>query len=96
MPDYLDFDPARLRQVLFNLLGNAVKFTQVGGVVIRARMVEGELHITVEDTGPGMSQAEQARIFGEFEQAGPMSQQSGEQGLGSLFPPASSGNSAAA
>ena len=82
VPDYLDFDPARLRQVLFNLLGNAVKFTQVGGVVIRARMVEGELHITVEDTGPGMSQAEQARIFGEFEQAGPMSQQSGGTGLG--------------
>lgn len=82
VPDYLDFDPARLRQVLFNLLGNAVKFTQVGGVVIRARMVEGELHITVEDTGPGMSQAEQARIFGEFEQAGPMSQRSGGTGLG--------------
>lgn len=82
VPDYLDFDPARLRQVLFNLIGNAVKFTQVGGVVIRARMVEGELHITVEDTGPGMSQAEQARIFGEFEQAGPMSQQSGGTGLG--------------
>ncbi|KJF75233.1 hybrid sensor histidine kinase/response regulator [Agrobacterium arsenijevicii] len=82
VPDYLDFDPARLRQVLFNLLGNAVKFTQVGGVVIRARMVEGELHITVDDTGPGMSRAEQARIFGEFEQAGPMSQRSAGTGLG--------------
>lgn len=82
VPDYLDFDPARLRQVLFNLLGNAVKFTQVGGVVIRARMVEGELHISVEDTGPGMSHAEQARIFGEFEQAGPMSQRSAGTGLG--------------
>jgi signal transduction histidine kinase/ActR/RegA family two-component response regulator len=82
VPDYLDFDPARLRQVLFNLLGNAVKFTREGGVVIRARMVEGELHITVEDTGPGMSHAEQARIFGEFEQAGPMSQRSAGTGLG--------------
>ncbi|WP_080833260.1 hybrid sensor histidine kinase/response regulator [Agrobacterium genomosp. 13] len=82
VPDYLDFDPARLRQVLFNLLGNAVKFTREGGVVIRARMVEGELLITVEDTGPGMSAAEQARIFGEFEQAGPMSQRSAGTGLG--------------
>jgi signal transduction histidine kinase/ActR/RegA family two-component response regulator len=82
VPDYLDFDPARLRQVLFNLLGNAVKFTREGGVVIRARMVEGELHIAVEDTGPGMSKAEQARIFGEFEQAGPMSQRSAGTGLG--------------
>lgn len=82
VPDYLDFDPARLRQVLFNLIGNAVKFTQVGGVVIRARMVGGELQITVEDTGPGMSGAEQARIFGEFEQAGPLSQRSAGTGLG--------------
>lgn len=82
VPDYLDFDPARLRQVLFNLIGNAVKFTQVGGVVIRARMADGELQITVEDTGPGMSEAEQARIFGEFEQAGPLSQRSAGTGLG--------------
>ncbi|TRB00340.1 MULTISPECIES: PAS domain-containing sensor histidine kinase [Rhizobium/Agrobacterium group] len=82
VPDYLDFDPARLRQVLFNLLGNAVKFTREGGVVIRARMVEGELQVTVEDTGPGMSESEQARIFGEFEQAGPMSQRSAGTGLG--------------
>ncbi|WP_454700179.1 ATP-binding response regulator [Agrobacterium burrii] len=82
VPDYLDFDPARLRQVLFNLLGNAVKFTQEGGVVIRARMADGELQIAVEDTGPGMSQTEQARIFGEFEQAGPMSQRSAGTGLG--------------
>ncbi|MCZ7889548.1 MULTISPECIES: hybrid sensor histidine kinase/response regulator [Agrobacterium] len=82
VPDHLDFDPARLRQVLFNLLGNAVKFTQEGGVVIRARMSDDELHITVEDTGPGMSRAEQTRIFGEFEQAGPLSQRSAGTGLG--------------
>lgn len=82
VPDHLDFDPARLRQVLFNLLGNAVKFTQEGGVVIRARMADDELHIAVEDTGPGMSRAEQARIFGEFEQAGPLSQRSAGTGLG--------------
>lgn len=80
--DHLDFDPARLRQVLFNLLGNAVKFTREGGVVIRARMIGDELHIAVEDTGPGMSRAEQARIFGEFEQAGPLSQRSAGTGLG--------------
>lgn len=82
VPDELDFDPARLRQVLFNLLGNAVKFTRKGGVVIRAGMVGGELLIVVEDTGPGLSRAEQARIFGEFEQAGPASQQSAGTGLG--------------
>ncbi|OAE43517.1 hybrid sensor histidine kinase/response regulator [Agrobacterium tumefaciens] len=82
VPDHLDFDPARLRQVLFNLIGNAVKFTREGGVVVRAHMVGGELCIGVEDTGPGMSEAEQKRIFGEFEQAGPVSQQSAGTGLG--------------
>lgn len=82
VPDFLDFDPARLRQVLFNLIGNAVKFTTVGGVLVRASMRENELLITVEDTGPGMSQTEQARIFGEFEQAGSNLQQSAGTGLG--------------
>lgn len=82
VPDYLDFDPARLRQVLFNLIGNAVKFTSKGGVLVQAAMAEGELSIAVEDTGPGMSEVEQARIFGEFEQAGPTSQRSAGTGLG--------------
>ncbi|WP_284777783.1 PAS domain-containing hybrid sensor histidine kinase/response regulator [Agrobacterium sp. lyk4-40-TYG-31] len=82
VPDYLDFDPARLRQVLFNLIGNAVKFTSKGGVLVQAQMADGELSIAVEDTGPGMSGAEQARIFGEFEQAGPTSQRSAGTGLG--------------
>lgn len=82
VPDYLDFDPARLRQVLFNLIGNAVKFTAKGGVLVQASMVDGELSIAVEDTGPGMSRAEQARIFGEFEQAGPATERSAGTGLG--------------
>ncbi|WP_288430296.1 PAS domain-containing hybrid sensor histidine kinase/response regulator [uncultured Agrobacterium sp.] len=82
VPDYLDFDPARLRQVLFNLIGNAVKFTREGGVFVHASMAHGELAISVEDTGPGMSRAEQARIFGEFEQAGSARQRSNGTGLG--------------
>jgi signal transduction histidine kinase/CheY-like chemotaxis protein len=82
VPDFLDFDPARLRQVLFNLIGNAVKFTTRGGVLVRASMRDNALLITVEDTGPGMSTAEQARIFGEFEQAGSSVQQSAGTGLG--------------
>jgi signal transduction histidine kinase/ActR/RegA family two-component response regulator len=82
VPDYLDFDPARLRQVLFNLIGNAVKFTAAGGVLVRASMDGQELVMTVEDTGPGMDETEQARIFGEFEQAGSALQRSGGTGLG--------------
>lgn len=82
VPDYLDFDPARLRQVLFNLIGNAVKFTAAGGVLVRASMDGPDLVMTVEDTGPGMDEAEQARIFGEFEQAGSVLQRSDGTGLG--------------
>lgn len=82
IPDYLDFDPARLRQVLFNLIGNAVKFTSKGGVFVHATMADGELSISVEDTGPGMTDVEQARVFGEFEQAGSKVQRSAGTGLG--------------
>ncbi|KXG84433.1 PAS domain-containing hybrid sensor histidine kinase/response regulator [Agrobacterium bohemicum] len=82
VPDYLDFDPARLRQVLFNLIGNAVKFTSKGGVLVRASMKGNALSIEVEDTGPGLGKSEQARIFGEFEQAGSAAQRSAGTGLG--------------
>ncbi|XUY26833.1 ATP-binding protein [Agrobacterium sp. rho-8.1] len=82
VPDCLDFDPARLRQVLFNLIGNAVKFTTKGGVLVRASMQGDTLSIAVSDTGPGIGKAEQARIFGEFEQAGSISQKNAGTGLG--------------
>ncbi len=82
VPDLMNFDPARLRQVLFNVIGNAVKFTQAGGVFIRASKQDDELLITVTDTGPGMTDEEQARIFGEFEQGGTMADRSAGTGLG--------------
>ncbi len=82
LPDLHDFDPARLRQVLFNVIGNAVKFTQSGGVLIRAWPETENVIITVSDTGPGMTAEEQARIFGEFEQAGSAEARSGGTGLG--------------
>lgn len=82
VPEFMSFDPARLRQVLFNVIGNAVKFTQAGGVFIRAVLSEDDLIITVTDTGPGMTAEEQSRIFGEFEQGGTMVEKSGGTGLG--------------
>lgn len=82
LPDLHDFDPARLRQVLFNVIGNAVKFTQTGGVLIRAWPEIDNVVIAVSDTGPGMTAEEQARIFGEFEQAGSAEARSGGTGLG--------------
>jgi PAS domain S-box-containing protein len=63
-------DPVRLRQALFNLLGNAVKFTEKGHVVLRCRMADaGVLRFEVEDTGVGIPETAQARLFQRFNQA---------------------------
>ncbi len=66
-------DPGRLRQVLTNLIGNAVKFTEAGHVLIRVVGIEAEdgrqqLHVTVEDTGIGIPADQLDHIFGEFNQ----------------------------
>jgi GAF domain-containing protein len=62
-------DERRLAQVLLNLVGNAIKFTDKGGVVIRAESANGSYTIAVRDTGPGIAAADQAKIFEEFQQA---------------------------
>jgi PAS domain S-box-containing protein len=74
-PDFLVGDAGRLRQVLLNLVGNAIKFTDDGEVVVRAEVVgdpapEGDvgLRFTVRDTGIGIPQDGQERIFRAFEQ----------------------------
>ncbi|TVR07479.1 MAG: PAS domain-containing sensor histidine kinase [Salinarimonadaceae bacterium] len=76
-------DPDRLRQVLVNLAGNAVKFTETGGVGIEADYEEGALTVQVTDTGPGIPPDRLASIFEEFEQGdgGPASK-AGGAGLG--------------
>ncbi|MBD3764937.1 MAG: PAS-domain containing protein, partial [Rhodobacterales bacterium] len=66
-------DPGRIRQVLTNLMGNAVKFTEAGHVLVRVVGIEGDdgqrqLHVTVEDTGIGISADQIEHIFGEFNQ----------------------------
>lgn len=82
VPALIDFDAARLRQVLFNVIGNAVKFTHAGGVFVSAAVEKGMIVIRVEDSGPGMNLQEQARVFDEYEQAGGNAQRSGGSGLG--------------
>jgi signal transduction histidine kinase len=62
-------DERRLTQVLLNLVGNAIKFTDTGEVVIKAAAANGAFTVAVRDTGPGISQADQAKIFEEFHQA---------------------------
>src|SRR4029079_10413350 len=64
-------DPTRLRQVLLNLTGNAIKFTETGGVgvIVEQGVSPGEIVFAVRDTGIGIAPEQQARIFHEFEQA---------------------------
>jgi signal transduction histidine kinase/ligand-binding sensor domain-containing protein/CheY-like chemotaxis protein len=74
LPEELVGDPVRLRQVLLNLLGNAIKFTHRGEVRlwVRSESVEGanvRLHFAVQDTGIGIAPDKQERIFQAFEQA---------------------------
>jgi signal transduction histidine kinase len=61
-------DARRLSQVLLNLVGNAIKFTDQGEVAIGARAENGSFVLTVRDTGPGIAPADQDKIFEEFQQ----------------------------
>ena len=71
LPERVLGDAARLRQVLLNLAGNAIKFTDTGGVgvVVEAGAAPGEIVFEVRDTGIGIAPEQQERIFHEFEQA---------------------------
>src|SRR5204863_2220166 len=62
-------DERRLTQVLLNLVGNAIKFTDQGEVAIKASAMNGAYTVSVCDTGPGISPDDQAKIFEEFQQA---------------------------
>ena len=62
-------DERRIAQVLLNLVGNAIKFTDAGEVAVTASAANGSLTVAVCDSGPGISPADQARIFDEFQQA---------------------------
>ncbi len=62
-------DERRITQVLLNLVGNAIKFTDDGEVVVNASSANGSFTVAVRDTGPGIAQADQRKIFEEFQQA---------------------------
>jgi len=61
-------DERRITQVLLNLVGNAIKFTETGEVRIAASATDGEFIVTVTDTGPGIAEADRQRVFEEFQQ----------------------------
>lgn len=87
--NFVLIDPKRLRQVVVNLVGNAVKFTDEGGVDVAVRVDQSNdqngatLHIAVSDTGPGIAQDQHARIFQRFTQAdSSTTRKAGGNGLG--------------
>jgi signal transduction histidine kinase/FixJ family two-component response regulator len=84
---YLKGDPFRIRQVLYNLLTNAIKFTEKGEVILKAGGVESKrgfkLEFQVSDTGIGLSEDQINRVFNQFEQADPsIARKYGGSGLG--------------
>jgi signal transduction histidine kinase len=81
--DVVSGDERRIRQVIFNLLSNAVKFTPEGGQVdVSARRVNGEMRVSVADSGPGIAAEDLNRIFEEFQQTEAGAQQREGTGLG--------------
>ena len=75
-------DPTRLRQVLLNLLGNAVKFTGQGAVGLRIAVAGGQLRIAVADTGPGIPDERRHQLFQDFERLGAEAGMAEGAGLG--------------
>ena len=61
-------DEQRLTQVLLNLVGNAIKFTDTGEVRVTAKTSDGHFNVSVSDTGPGIPAEHQTRIFEQFQQ----------------------------
>ncbi|MDX8530658.1 ATP-binding protein [Mesorhizobium sp. VK25A] len=87
VPQMITADPGRVRQVLLNLIGNAVKFTDAGGVLLTVARARTEttdrICFTVADTGPGLREEDLERIFEEFEQSdGTSTRVHGGAGLG--------------
>jgi signal transduction histidine kinase/DNA-binding NarL/FixJ family response regulator len=91
LPISIKWDEKRLRQILINLLGNAVKFTDQGGVTFKVELIESEvdslnpihkIRFQIEDTGVGISEEQIQKIFIPFEQVGETSRMSEGTGLG--------------
>jgi predicted ATPase/signal transduction histidine kinase/CheY-like chemotaxis protein len=82
LPQGVEIDEKRLRQVLLNLLGNAIKFTDKGQVTLRISAIEETFRFEVKDTGVGMTDEELEKIFQPFEQVGDTQKRAEGTGLG--------------
>jgi len=87
LPNYVVIDEGKLRQIFVNLIGNAIKFTDEGGIAVRIRadkIIEGTSNLIVEiqDSGPGISENELSRLFIHFEQTSSGIKKGSGTGLG--------------
>lgn len=82
LPQGVRADEKRLRQVLINLLGNAVKFTEQGGVTLKIGYDQGGMRFQVEDTGIGIAEEDLSKIFSPFQQVGDARYHAEGTGLG--------------
>jgi CheY-like chemotaxis protein len=87
LPQAINGDEKRLRQIIINLLGNAIKFTETGGVIFKIEVLEGgdnfnKIRFQIEDTGVGMTPEQLTKIFLPFEQVGEKNKQAEGTGLG--------------
>jgi len=83
LPEHVIADPTRLRQILFNVVGNAIKFTDHGSVALTVSFLDSELQFKVTDTGKGISPEQASRLFTAFSQAdAATNRQYGGTGLG--------------
>jgi CheY-like chemotaxis protein len=90
VPEFVTSDPTRLRQILLNLVGNAVKFTEIGNVTISVGVMRGDaqsqLVIDVDDTGPGMTTEQAEQLFAAFSQGDTtVTRKHGGTGLGLII-----------
>lgn len=87
LPQYIEVDEGKLRQIFVNLIGNAIKFTDEGGVAVRIRVDTKEgnsnnLVVEIQDSGLGISESERGKLFKHFEQTSSGAKKGSGTGLG--------------
>jgi len=84
LPSILDVDESLLRQIVINLIGNAIKFTRSGDISVNVKTVKGQFNLRVKDTGVGIKKSDQSILFQRFQQVSgtALSRQANGTGLG--------------
>lgn len=80
VPEYINGDELRIRQIIINILGNSLKFTKVGSVILRIYLKDNQIYFSIKDSGIGIEESELKHIFKPFEQS--KEQKHSKQGTG--------------